>query len=366
MQKQLSRSITSLAITFASLLLAYVPLPGLTQKIVVVSGTELQEPLAKLAADFAQAHPDIQVELKFQGSQELANKYLNEQNDFQPTILIPANGEILQELADRLRTQDGGEPFYGAPQPLAKTLLVGIAWSDRGQVLFPTGNFDWQQVIKAMEGKSWGAIGGNPAWGSFDLVITDPTRSNSGQLTLGLLIQANSGNLDPAILNSPATQSLLGLVKRSVYQPPRSTDTLLQEFITRGANDADVTTIYESVALYRWSQSTATQGKPYQIYYLNPTVETKPTAAIVRRQVDSNTATAAQKFLDFLQARPQQIIFAQYGLRPIIEGIDLQSIPNSPWTENIPGIQINPSSQILPSPNPQTLQEIQRLWERSN
>ena len=32
-------------------------------------------------------------------------------------------------------------------------------------------------------------------------------------------------------------ESLVALIKNSVYQPPRSTNILLQEFITRGAND---------------------------------------------------------------------------------------------------------------------------------
>jgi len=366
MQPKSSRLFASFGIAVASLVLTYVPIPGLQQKIIVVSGTELQEPLEKLATQFTKENSNIQIELKFQGSQEIANKFLNGQNDFQPTILIPANGEILQELADRLKATNQGEPFYGTPQPLAKTFLVGIAWSDRGQVLFPGGKFDWNRVEQAMQGKSWGAIGGNQAWGSFDFVMTDPTRSNSGQLTLGLWIQAKAGNLDAATLNSPATQALLGVIKKSVYQPPRSTDTLLQEFIARGPNDADVTTIYESVALNRWEQSQTSQGKPYQIYYLNPTVETKPTAAIVRRQVDGNTAAAAQKFLDFLKDNKQQVVFAQFGLRPINAGTDLQNIPNSAWAKNIPGVQTNPQVQMLPPINSQILQEIQRSWERAN
>ncbi|MCY7386340.1 MAG: hypothetical protein LH628_28010 [Microcoleus sp. CAN_BIN18] len=49
-----------------------------------------------------------------------------------------------------------------------------------------------------------------------------------------------------------------------------------------------------------WKQSNSTQGKPYQISYLNPTIETVSTAAIVRRGVDGGKAQAARKFLDFV------------------------------------------------------------------
>ncbi|WAN69895.1 hypothetical protein BJP36_38035 [Moorena producens JHB] len=37
----------------------------------------------------------------------------------------------------------------------------------------------------------------------------------------------------------------------SVYQPPYSTDILLQEFIAYGSHDPDVATVYQSIALHR-------------------------------------------------------------------------------------------------------------------
>ena len=141
---------------------------------------------------------------------------------------------------------------------------------------------------------------------------------------------------------------------------------LLQEFITRGANDADVATVYESAAIYRWQQAATTQGKPYQIYYLNPTVETISTAAIIRPNVDAGTESAATKFLDFLTQPEQQAVFVQYGFRPVNSSVDLTTVPNSPWSKNIPGVEAKPTQQIIPPPNNSILADIQRLWERGN
>jgi ABC-type molybdate transport system substrate-binding protein len=361
-------TLLSLGIILVALGIAYAPLPTASQTVVIVSGTELEEPLKVLETKFEQENPSIHLELKFQGSQELANKFLDNKNDdFKPTILIPANGEILQELGDRLRNQ-GSEPFYEAPRPIAKTQLVAIAWASRGKVLFPDGRFNWNRLEKALQAGNWGAIGGATEWGSFDFVMTDPTRSNSGQLTLSLWAQAKLGSssLNPASLNSPTLPPLLALIKRSVYQPSRSTDTLLQDFITRGTNDADVAVVYESIALYRWQQARVSQGTPYQIFYLNPTIETVSTAAIVRRDVEGSTADAAEKFLDFLTQPEQQAIFVQYGFRPILSSVDLKAIPNSPWKQSIPGAEMTPTGQITATPNTQTLNEIQRLWERAN
>lgn len=359
--QQRNRVATSIGIIFGSLLLTYVPIPGLQQNVVIVSGTELQEPLQQLEAKFEQANPNIKLELKFQGSQDIVNNYVDQKNDFKPTVLIPSSGDILTELSTRLKASNNTEPFYDAPRPVAKTILVAIAWSDRGKVLFPDGRFQWQRVEQAMQGRNWSAVGGNPSWGSFDFVTTDPTRSNSGQVTLSLWGQSKASNF-----NDPSVQALFSLIKKSVYQPPRSTDILLQEFIARGPNDADVATVYESVALYRWQQSATSQGKPYQIYYLNPTVETTTTATIVRRDVDGSTANAAKKFIDFLTQPEQQAVLVQYGFRPVNNSVDLQAVPNSPWSKNIPGAQVKPTVQTLPPPNADALGEIQRLWERAN
>ncbi|MFP4120491.1 substrate-binding domain-containing protein [Coleofasciculus sp.] len=363
-----TRLLTSIGIILVSLGLTYAPLPGFNQTVVVVSGTELAEPLQSLAAKFEQENPGIDLELKFQGSQDMVNNYIDNQNDFQPTVLIPASSEIVQELRDRIQAQQNGEPFYNTPQPIAKTILVGVAWTQRGNILFPNGRFQWQQVEQAMEAGNWGEIGGNNNWGSFDFLMTDPTRSNSGQVTLGLWAQSKLGGrpLSSAGLNNPEINALFSVIKRSVYQPPRSTDILLQEFISRGPNDADVATVYESIALYRWQQSAANQGKSYQIYYLDPTIETVSTAAIVRRNVSEGQAKAAQQFLEFLTQPPQQEVFVQYGFRPVNNTVDLQTVANSPWSQTIPGVQINPPGNVIPPPDKQVLTEIQRLWERAN
>lgn len=110
----------SAGIIAASLILTYTPIPGLQQTVIIVSGTELQEPLQQLEAKFEQENPQIKLELKFQGSQDMVNKFVDHKNDFKPTILIPANGEILAELSDRLRAANNTAPFYDSPDPSPK------------------------------------------------------------------------------------------------------------------------------------------------------------------------------------------------------------------------------------------------------
>ncbi len=370
-QQKRNRLFTSIAIILASLGLTYAPLPGSEKfktTVTVVSGSELQEILPELEAKFERENPNIDLELKYQGSQDIVNKYIDNDNDFTPTVLIPANGEIFRELESRWRSQNNSEPFYDPPEPIAKTILVGISWPERGQTLFPNNRFDWQRVKGAMEEGTWDKIGGREDWGSFDFLTTNPARSNSGQLTLSLLAKSQIGgdNLTAVSLNNSEVQSLFGLVKKSVYLPPRSTDILLQEFITRGPNEADVATVYESIALYRWEQSRTTQGMAYQIYYLDPTIETVSTAAIARRDVDSKTVDAAREFIAFLKKPEQQEVFVRYGFRPVNPAVDVTTVPGSPWSQNIPGAEVDPGVQSMPTPDASVLTEVKRLWERAN
>jgi ABC-type molybdate transport system substrate-binding protein len=366
--KKSNKSILSTIILLISFGLTYAPIPGLNHSIVVVSGSELKEPLEELEKQFEATNKNINIELKFQGSQDIVNNFIEQKNDFTPTILIPANGELIKELSDRLKAQGEKEIFYAQPQPITKSILVGIAWSERGNILFPDGRFQWQKIENAMQQGNWNKIGGKSEWGSFDFVTTNPTRSNSGQLTLTLWSQAklSLNTLNSSNLNNPKINQLFSLIKNSVYQPPRSTDILLQEFIARGPNDADVATVYESIAIYRWSQANANQGKSYQIYYPNPTIETVATAAIMQKNVGGGEAKAAQKFLDYLIEVNGQRIFAKYGFRPVIDGIDLNSIANSPWSENIPGVETNPNINITQVPNPDLINEIQKIWNRAS
>ena len=362
------KTLTSIVIALASVGIAYAPLPGIQQTIVVVSGTELQEPLKVLEARFEQRHPSIEVDLRFQGSQDIVNNYVDQNNDFDPTILIPANGQLLTELAQRWNNLYAEDPFLESPQSVARTMLVAVVWPQRARALFPGGQFQWQRLETALAKGNWSDIGGQTAWGSFDFVITNPARSNSGQLTLSLWSQAKTGGgtLATTDIGSKPVQTLFSLVKRSVYQPPRSTDTLLQEFITRGPNDADIATVYESVALHRWNQSRTTKGEPYQVLYLDPTIETVSTAGIVRRNTSSGEAQAARSFLTFLTAPEQQAVFVQFGFRPANPSVNIQSIPDSPWKENIPGAEVKPSGQAIAPPDRGVIEEVIRQWQRAN
>lgn len=166
-------------------------------------------------------------------------------------------------------------------------------------------------------------------------------------------------------INNNQIIDLFTLIKKSVYQPPRSTDILLQEFIARGANDADVATVYESIALYRWSQAKERRNQGYQIYYPNPTIETTISGVVLKQNVNNQEAKSAKKFINYLREKEQQIIFAKYGFRPIID-LNLANLKETPWSNNISGVEIKPNTNIKPSPDSNVINEIEKIWNQAN
>ena len=362
-------TIVSLFIIIFFLGLTYYPLLFKTTLITIVTGSELQEPFKEIKTKFEAENPRTDLEFKIQGSQDIITNFVDDKNDFNTTVLIPANEQLINQLQIKLNSSQSSDIFYNQPQVIAKTLLVAIAWQERGDILFPNNQFSWQNLNNALENKQWQQLGGQKKWGSFDFLMTDPLRSNSSQLALNLWAQStfkSSKSLNQKQLNSPSINQLFKSIKSNVYQPPRSTDILLQEFIVRGANDVDIAITYESIALYRWQQIKQSNKKDtYLIYYPNPSVETQITAVIPRKNVSKNEAKQAQKFIDFLLEDEQQIILSQYGFRPANNKVDLSSLSDSIWQQKQSGIQIDPQIKINPSPEPEILEQIQTIWQQN-
>ena len=290
----------SLAILAASVALAAMPWSPFRRSLSVAVGSELEQPMRDLEIRFEQAHPEIDLVWRVQGSQDMVNQAM-EDTPARPRVLIPASGALLRGLAERLARQqtDGG---LSDPQPIARTVLVAVSWPERATALFGQGPFRWDTLKKALEQSSWTSLGGQENWGRFNLRATDPSRSNSGQLAM--LLWLRSQGRDQAI----------ELWRRALYQPPRSTDIMLREFIATGPNDGDLAFVYESIALNRVDEARQRQGAPYTILAPDPSYETVLEAAVLTGRADGRRADGTT-FIRFLRSDPQQQLLMDWGFR---------------------------------------------------
>jgi hypothetical protein len=359
----------SLVIAAVAIVLALAPIPGLRRPLRVATGSELEEPMRQLEARFERANPDIDLIVEVQGAQDMVNRS-QDGGDSGPQrrsrVLIPANGALLTELAERRRALGLPLPFHSEPQPVARTLLVAVVWAERSQVLFGSGPFSWPRLRRAVEAGNWRALGGPPAWGSFDLRITDPARSNSGQLTLALWTRDRLG---PTALTQPAAQigaieRALVPLRRAVYQPPRSTDILLREFIAAGPNDGDVAMVYESAALARWAEALQRQGQPYRILYPNPTFETVLTAVVMDGSAEGSAADG-ERLVAFLRQGEQQLQLRRWGYRPAQGPLPQAALAGTPWGLVRSGVLSDPGAGRMPPPSAPIQAELLRGWQRA-
>lgn len=291
--------------------------------LAIAAGTEMEEPLKFLAAEYQKEHPEVRIQLKFQGSQELTDNYRQGKGS-RPQILIPASAQLLNNIE-------------GERQPIAKTLLVGVVWQESASALFPDGQWDWAKVEAALKAPNW------LNRGKFVLAFTDPKRSNSGRMTLDLW--ARSTTLGKS--------SLFKLIPANVERH-RSTDTLLQEFVA--TKDSNAAIVYESSAIYRFLQAKVGQKMPYQIYYPNPTLETEITAVVLPG--DGKVMKASQNFIAFLKADARQKTLARYGFRPVNDNNLVGE-----WGGGIPGIKADPPVEVLPIST--DIDKLLENWENS-
>lgn len=332
------RRALSSAIAAAALALAAAPLPGLRRSLLVAVGSELEQPLAQLEPLFERRHPGIDLRWEVQGAQDMVNRNL-EASSQRPRVLIPSNRDQLRALADALaaQAQGPGSPFVAAPRPIARTLLVAVAWPERATRLFPDGRFSWPRLRQAAAAGQWAELGAPPAWGSFDLRTTDPLRSNSAQLTLALWTRDQSG---------PAAVALL---RRAVYRPARSTDILLREFISGGRNDGDLAMVYEAAALARRDEAQRRWPGGYRLLVPDPTVEMVLAAAVLRGEAAGGSADG-ERFVAFLVGPEAQAVFRAAGFR----GPDGRG-----------GSPAGNAVRRLPPPDRAQLDELLRQWQQA-
>ncbi len=333
------RRLLSLLIAGASLALATAPLPGLRRPLVVAVGSELAGAMAELEPLFERRHGGVDLAWTVQGSQDMVNR-AREEGPERPRVLIPANRDLLGQLAAELRAQGGAPAFLQAPVPVARTLLVAVAWPERVRRLFPDGRFSWPLLRRAAAAGQWGALGAPQGWGSFDLRSADPMRSNSGQLTLALWCQERDGG---------GTGDCAADLRRAVYRPARSTDILLQEFISGGPNEGDLALVYEASALARQGEAGRQRPGGYVLLFPDPTIETVLAAAVLRGEADGR-AEDGERFVAFLLSPEGQGVLTRLGFRGADGG------GGSPAARGV---------KRLPPPSPEQREELLRLWQQA-
>ncbi len=344
--------------------LGYAPLPVLPAAarppiaLTVWYSTEKRDWLEEATRRFAATNPTVagrpvQVTLRGMGSGEMADRVARRDwGSAPPAAISPASSVWLEKLRP-------GDVAADDARPLVLTPLVLVGWEDRSRALWPDGPRQfWQDLHDAIANpQGWSAIpGGQAAWGPVKLGQTSPATSNSGAQALYLM--AHGFFQRPPATADASDQAFLrwlGEVQAGVPERVDSTGTLMDDLVRIGPSKYDFALVYENLALERLDAARQRHGQSLRIFYPPATLlSDHPYAPLRGDWVTRDQQAAAERFRDFLVARPQQELALQYGFRPSDPNIALTG-GQSPFAAHaaegaradLPPLAPNPSAAVM-------------------
>lgn len=257
-----------------------------------------------------------------------------------PTAWIP-DSRYLPELANvAYKERLGRDVFltdgeYRA-RPTAISLFAWGLYNSRADVLLEQfGEIDWQVIHDAAIAKGgWPALGGEPGWGFFKLVVPNPRKNVGG---LAAMVAAageyyDSTSIGTAEVTEPAFQEWLGELMASTTDLGGASAYTAEDFALFGYSVGDGGQLLESDLLANMEGIQTRYGEPLTIFY--PKYVTWfdfPFTIWMGPETTALEKNAALEFERFLLSDEIQARAVAYGLRPVSPTVSVDQ-PDSPFT----------------------------------
>jgi hypothetical protein len=248
--------------------------------------------------------------------------------------------------------QAESEVIFNSPIVLYSWATIVEALEAQGFIYEENGhyNIDSDRLIETMvtERPTWQDLGVDELFGSFNIITTDPTRSNSGNMFYALIANMMLGG---EIATADTIDSILPEIKAYYDAQGRleeSSGFLFEQYIITGMGAHPIIANYESLILEflieNPDQSESIQEQ-IRVIYPKPTVwSSHPLIAL---------SGNGQVLLDALKdERLQQIAWEQHGFRSGLAGI-----VNDPASFNLDGLASDITS-VIPLPRSEAILEM--------
>ncbi|MGC4805866.1 extracellular solute-binding protein [Micromonospora sp. DT233] len=295
----------------------------------------------------------------------------------QPTFPTPQVWLPTSSLwTSRLRMLEQQEP--GRPAQIAERTYPSIATSplviampqEKGELVRQRGPLGWADLLGLSGDAGWAAFG-RPEWGRFTFGKDNPSLSTSGlAATIATYYAAvgRSSDLTKADLGRPAVTQFVRRIEANVSHYSDDSVDLLRDLAeadlgaigdARARDMSAVVVQEELVYQYNEGQLSPTPGDKPRV----PLVAVHPKEGtfnldhpyVVLASTDEAQRAAAQDFLAFLQAAPQQRSFAELGFR------DHEGRPSDALLAAVGG---GPGAELVTfdPPEPEVVDAILRGW----
>jgi len=345
------------------------PAPPPDVALIVAYGSEKKTWMEEEARAFEESSPKtasgrrIRIQAKAMGSGESVQAIVD--GSLKPHVFSPASSAYVALLNDRFSAKaQRAKPLAPAGDVVVLSPVVIAMWKPMAEALgWPQKAIGWSDLLKvSADPKGWGARG-FPEWGRMKLGHTSPEFSNSG--FLAVLAEAYAGakktrGLTAQDLDAAGTRAFLAQVEGTVVYYGKSTGFFSEKMIERGPTFLSAAVLYENLVIESYAAKTPPAQPLVAVYPREGTFwSDHPYSILDADWVGDDERQAADAFLAFLKARPQQERALALGFRPgdasiaIAKPIDAAhgADPKQPQT-------------LLETPEVATLEKLLATWRQ--
>ncbi len=340
--------------------------PARTVQLLFTYGSEKQGWIEELTTKFngsgvkTASGKTIQVEAVAQGSGEAIDDLLTGTRKAHLTSPASAAFIRLGNSQSRART---GKDLVGETQSLVVSPVVIAMWKPMAEAIgwgrTPVG---WKEILEiARNPAGWSAYG-HPEWGAFKLGHTHPQYSNSGLISLLAETYAATGKVSGLTVEDarrPETASFVSGIEGSIVHYGSSTGFFGKRLFTAGPRYLSAAVLYENMVI----ESTSPDYKlPFPVVAIYPREGTfwsdHPVGIVEREWVTPEHREAAQAYIEYLLAKPQQEKALRLGFRPA----DV-SIPLGAPFDAAHGVDPKEPQTTLEVPPVEVIDAVLGLWQ---
>jgi Ca-activated chloride channel homolog len=287
-------------------------------------GSEKQKWIEDVTAAFNQSaaqtagHKTITVKAIPKGSGECIDDILSgvEQDD----LSSPASNVFIK-LGNAKSRAATGQDLIGSTQNLLLSPVVIAMWKPMAEAIgWGKKPIGWADVLALAQNKKGWSDYGFPQWGNFKFGHTHPAYSNSGIISLIAENYAASGKmrgLTLADVQNPKTRAFVSGIEQSVVHYGSSTGFFGRKMFENGPEYLSAAVLYESMVVESYDK---VGSMPFPVVAIYPREGTfwsdHPVGIVNRPWVTAERKEAAQIYINYLLARPQQEKAMTYGFRP--------------------------------------------------
>ena len=347
------------------------PLPADALPLVIAYGSEKKTWLEESARAFeatgakTKSGKRIKIDGHALGSGEAQQAILD--GSLKPHVYSPASGAYVTLLNQAWLARPGAatetrKPLAPAGEPVVLSPIVIAMWKPMAEALgWPDKAIGWADIIKiSRDPRGWAAYN-HPEWGTFKLGHTHPEFSNSGLLAVLAEAYAGAGkqrDLTKDDLAAARTKDFIAAVEGSIVHYGKSTGFFAEKLLERGPAYMSAAVLYENLVIESYSKKSDAGFPLVAVYPVEGTFwSDHPYSILDAPWVGDEQREAAQAFLAFLKARPQQERALALGFRPADPAVAIGAPVDSAH-----GVDAKQPQTLLDVPGGEVLEQLLALW----